>query len=397
MGIRKAHWLFLVPLFFCPLPISAQEARSTILGRVTDQTGGVIAGANVEAANADTGVRSTALTNASGDFLLPFLIPGHYTVTVEAPGFKRSLRPQVQARINDRITIDVSLEVGQATESVQVTAETPLLDTSTTSMGQVLNTRTVLELPLLAGNVAPMAALVPGVLFMPTFPKDVRPFDTGSTSRIAGDGSRVGTAQFTLDGAPNMHDAEVAYSPPPGVVQEVKVQAATFDASYGYFTGTSVNMSLKSGANQVHGQGYYFNQNPLFYANRFFLNRVGTPKIAFKSHRWGGNLSGPVTIPKVYDGRNRTFWMYGYEGMRSFDPVSIGFESVPTAAQRSGDFSGLLAQGTRNPVIGQWPPVASSAGSHWPITGFRKARSTRPPRRSWRSTICRTCPATPTG
>src|SRR5262249_15022151 len=158
------------------------EARSTILGRVTDETGGVIAGAAVEAINIETGVHSTALTNASGDFLFPFLLPGSYSLTVEKPGFKKSVRPPNQARSNDRNAIDVMLEVGQATESVRVTAETPLLDTSTGSMGQVIDSRKVLELPLIAGNVTVMADLSPGVLFMPTFPKDVRPFDTGSGS-----------------------------------------------------------------------------------------------------------------------------------------------------------------------------------------------------------------------
>jgi hypothetical protein len=269
----------------------------------------------VEAANTGTGVRSTVNTNASGDFLLPFLIPGSYSLTVNAPGFKRSVRSQIQTRVNDRITIDVVLEIGQASESVQVAAETPLLDTSTTSMGQVLTSKSVLELPLLTGNTTTMAGLSPGVLFMPTFPKDVRPFDTGSGSAIAGDGTRIGTAQFMIDGAMNNANSGFAYSPPPGVVQEVKVQTASFDASYGYMTGVAVNMSLKSGTNQIHGQTYYFNQNPLFYANRFFLNRVGTPKIAYKAHRWGGSVSGPVYFPKVYNGRNKTFFMYGYEGM----------------------------------------------------------------------------------
>ncbi|MEO8131379.1 MAG: carboxypeptidase-like regulatory domain-containing protein, partial [Bryobacteraceae bacterium] len=254
---------------------------------MTDPSGSAIVGANAVATNTATGVHTAAPTNATGDFLLPFLIPGPYSLSVDAPGFKKSLRSQIQVRVDERITIDVSLELGQASESVQVTADTPLLDTSTTSMGQVLSSKAVLDLPLLTGNVIPMAALSPGVLFMPTFPKDVRPFDTGSGSAIAGDGTRVGTAQFLLDGAMNNANTGFAYSPPPGIVQEVKVQTASFDAGYGYMSGVTVNMSLKSGTNALHGQTYYFNQNPVFYANRFFLNRVGSPKVAYKSHRWG--------------------------------------------------------------------------------------------------------------
>src|SRR5215510_9719210 len=152
-----------------------------------------------------------------------------------------------------------------------------------------------------------------------------------------------------------------AYSPPPGVVEEVKVQTASFDASSGFLTGVTVNMSLKSGTNHLHGQTYYFNQNPAVAATPFFLNRVGTPKLTYKAHRWGGNASGPVYLPKLYDGRNKTFWMYGYEGWWSFDPVSIGFEAVPTPAQRSGDFSGLLALGSRYQIYDPYT-VAPAAG-----------------------------------
>jgi hypothetical protein len=376
MPRNKFNWLILATFVFI-LPLHAQEARSTILGRITDPTGSLIVGATVEATNTDTGVRSTAQTNGNGDFLLPFLIPGPYSLAAEAPGFKKSVRPQIQVRVGQQITIDVALEIGQATESVQVKAETPLLDTSTTSMGQVLSSKAVLDLPLLTGNVTPMAGLSPGVLFMPTFPKDVRPFDTGSGSAIAGDGTRIGAAQFMLDGAMNNANTGFAYSPPPGVVQEVKVQTASFDASYGYMTGVMVNMSLKSGTNELHGQTYYFNQNPRFYANRFFLNRVGTPKIAYKAHRWGGNVSGPVYVPKLYDGRNKTFFMYGYEGMWTFDPVSIGFEAVPTLAQRAGDFSSLLALGARYQIYdpNSIAPAAGGLFSRQPLAGNRIPQS----------------------
>src|SRR6266436_2788012 len=377
MRAYRGAWLIVATFFFVHLPLRAQEARSTILGRITDPTGSVIVNATVEAANIDTGVRSTAQTNANGDFLLPFLIPSPYSLAVEAPGFKRSVRPQIQVRVDQHITIDMALEIGQASESVQVKADTPLLDTSTTSMGQVLSSKMVLDLPLIAGNVTVMADLVPGVIFTPTFPKDVRPFDTGSGSAIGGDGTRVGNAQFMIDGAMNNANTGFAYSPPPGVVQEVKVQTASFDASSGYMTGVTVNMSLKSGTNQLHGQTYYFNQNPAVAATPFFLNRVGTRKLTYKAHRWGGNASGPVYLPKLYDGRNKTFWMYGYEGWWSFDPVSIGFEAVPTAAQRRGDFSGLLALGTRYQIYDPYSiaPAAGGLFSRQPLAGNRIPQS----------------------
>jgi hypothetical protein len=364
MRVHATRWLVLAAFLVIHRPLSAQDTRGAILGRVTDATGGVIVDATVVAENIGTNVRTSATTNASGDYLLPFLVPGSYSLTVEATGFKKSLRPQIELRVSERITIDVTLEIGNASESVRVSAETPLVDTSTTSMGQVLPSKTILELPLVAGNTMIMGGYSPGVLFMPTYPKDTRPFDTGSGSAIAGDGTLLGTAQFTLDGAPNnqSNDKGFAYSPPPGVVGEVKVLTASFDAGTGYMTGVTLAQSLKTGTNQVHGQFYYFNQNPAVDANKFFNNLQGIPVYAYKAHRYGASLSGPVYIPKLFDGRNKVFFMYGYEGMTTYDPVSIGTESVPTAAQRNGDFSALLALGTRYQIYDPYSTVPAGNG-----------------------------------
>jgi hypothetical protein len=346
------------------LPTRAQDTRGAILGRITDPTSAVIAGAAVDAVNTNTAVHTVATTNASGDYLLPFLIPGTYTVTVEAAGFKKTVRPNIELRVSEHITIDLSMEMGQASESIQVTAETSLVDTSTVSMGQVIPTKTILELPLIAGNTLLMGSYSPGVVFMPTYPKDTRPFDTGSGSAIAGDGTLLGTAQFTLDGSPNnqANDKGFAYSPPPGVVQEVKVLTASFDASVGYMTGVTLAQSLKSGTNQVHGQAYWFNQNPAVDANKFFNNLNNIPVYAYKANRYGASFSGPVYIPKLYDGRNKVFFMFGYEGMRTFDPVSIGTESVPTVAQRSGDFSALLALGSKYQIYDPYSTTPAGNG-----------------------------------
>jgi hypothetical protein len=362
MKTTKASRLVLSLLFCIQLPLRAQEARGTLLGRVTDQTGGVIPGAAVEALNADTGVKSVVTTNESGDFLLPFLIPGPYTLKVEAPGFKTTVRPRIGVRVNERITIDVTLQIGQTSESVQITAETPLLDTSTSSMGQVIDSRTILELPMKDGMVLIMATLSPGVLFQPQSPGYVRPFDTSSPSQLSIDGTRTGSSEFMLDGAPNMQRAEIAYSPPPGVVEEFKIQSATFDAAYGFMAGGALNMSLKSGTNNLRGQLYYFHQNPMFNANRFFLNRIGAPKLRFRLHRWGTSFGGPLEIPKVYSGRNKTFWMYGYEGIWSFDPTPFVTEAVPTAAQRNGDFSALLALGPQYQIYDPFSTTPEPGG-----------------------------------
>ncbi|MEK7403469.1 MAG: TonB-dependent receptor [Acidobacteriota bacterium] len=369
--MRKTTGLVIATLFGALLPLKGQEVRGTILGRVTDQTNAVMVGARVEVTNTATGVRSASVTNESGDYLFPFLIPGPYTLMVESPGFKTFTRAGLNIRVNDRITIDVRMELGQAAESVQVVAETPILDTSTSSMGQVIDSKTILDLPLKDGMVIIMATFSPGVQFLPQRTGYTRPFDVGTPSQLSIDGTRTGSNEFMMDGAPNMQRNGVAYSPPPGVVEEFKVQTATFDASYGFMAGGALSMSLKSGANDLHGQTYYFLQNPALNANTFFQNRMGLDKSTFRLHRWGASASGPIHLPKLYSGRNKTFWMYGYEGIWSFDPTPYTVAAVPTPAQRTGDFSQLLAAGAQYQIYDPYSITPAPGGrfSRQPVPG----------------------------
>jgi hypothetical protein len=356
-------------LVLAQIPTQAQEARGTLLGRVTDSTDAILAAARVTISNVETGVRFSSVTNKTGDYIFPLLIPGQYSVTVEHPGFKTQTRGGIVVRVNDQVTIDMTLEVGNSSQTVNVSAETPLLDTSSASMGHVVDSRTILELPLKDGMVLTMATLAPGVIFTPESAGYVRPFDTGSPSTMSIDGTRSGSNQFMMDGAPNMQGTQVAYSPPPGVVEEFKVQSANFDASSGFMGGASINMSLKSGTNSLHGQVYYFMQNPALNADKYFRLAVGKPQ--FRLYRYGGSVSGPIEIPKVYSGRNRTFFMYGYEGIWSFDPSPWVVESVPTAAMRNGDFSSLLALGPQYQIYDPYStvPVGNGRFSRQPVPG----------------------------
>lgn len=360
MALRRV--LFALALF-CGFAAAsfAQEARGNILGRVTDSSDAIIVGAKVEAANTDTGVRFSTTTNRSGDYIFPLLVPGTYTITVENQGFKTYSRKGIAVRVGDQMSINVAMEVGQANQTVQVTAESPMLDTSSASMGVVVDSRTIMELPLKDGMVLTMATLAPGVIFSPESAGYVRPFDTGSPSTMSIDGTRSGSNQFMMDGAPNMQGTQVAYSPPPGVVEEFKVQSASFDAASGFMGGAAVNMSTKSGTNTPHGQVYYFMQNPVFTANKYFRLAAGKPQ--FRLYRWGGSLSGPIVLPKLYNGRNKTFFMYGYEGIWSFDPSPWVVESVPTEAMRTGDLSGLLAAGANYQIYDPYTIAPTGTGT----------------------------------
>jgi hypothetical protein len=171
---------------------NAQEARGTLLGRVTDASGADVTGAKVGVVNVETGVSFSSLPNRTGDYLFPLLVPGSHSITVENPGFKTYGRTGVVVRVNDQVAINVGLEVGQSTQTVQVNAETPLLDTSSASIGQVVDSRTIMEFPLKDGMVLTMATLAPGVIFTPQSAGYVRLLDTSSPSTMSIDGTRSG-------------------------------------------------------------------------------------------------------------------------------------------------------------------------------------------------------------
>ena len=342
------------------LGLNAQDTRGEIVGRVADVTGAVVTGATVQATNTASNVRTTAKTNDHGDYILPFLNPGEYEVTVEMQGFRQFAR-KVSIEMSSSVTINAGLEVGAVTESVKVVAEANPLEL-TGSAGYVADSRTITELPNKDGNVVLLSMLAPGV--MNSIPSGwSRPFDVSVNQSPGVSGVAKGSNQFAVDGAPNMAGNYNAYVPPPGVVQELKVQTATFDASYGFTPGATINMSLKSGTNALHGQAYDFLQNPLLNANDFFSNKSGQSKGIFRLNRWGINANGPVYIPKIYNGRNKTFWMFGYEGIHSTDPRGDMTLAVPTAQEKGGDFSNLLKIGSQYQIYDP-ATIQAIAGGH---------------------------------
>ncbi|MBI4873764.1 MAG: TonB-dependent receptor [Acidobacteria bacterium] len=358
-------------LLSCPsLPLLAQETRGQILGRVRDQSGAVVAGVTVTATNAGTNIKTATKTNATGDYVLPFLNPGVYGVTAEQTGFKTFIQDQVQVRVSDMITLNINLELGMQTQSVRVTAEAPMIESANASLGQVIDHQRVTMLPLKDGAALMLANLSPGVL---NFSDGgwTRPYDDASISRVAVNGSRGTDNEYTLDGASNSSRSVVAYVPPPDVIQEFKIQTAGFDASLGNSSGATINLSLKSGTNDLHGSFYYFIQNPILNANKFFSNKAGLSKAVIRENRWGLHATGPVTVPGLYKGRDRTFWMYGYEGIHEVDPRGTLTATVPAPAQRQGDFSGLLALGSRYQIYDPFSttPAASGRFARTPIPG----------------------------
>ena len=229
-------------------PLSAQETRGQIIGRVTDATGAVLVGAQVKAVNSETNVATAAATNHTGDYTLPFLIPGTYNVFVEMAGFRGFEQTGIRVQVDDKVAINVTLQLGAASESIQVVADSPLIDAADGTLSSVVDSRNATELPLKDGNPMMLVDLSPGVVNL-SENGATRPFDNNNSSAMAISGSRSGTNEYRIDGAPNTTGGAgtVAYMPPAGVVSEVKVQSNPFDATSGFSTGATVNVSLKSG------------------------------------------------------------------------------------------------------------------------------------------------------
>ncbi len=327
----------------------AQEARGTIRGRVTDPQDAVVPNAAVRVSNLATGLTTALTTNDQGIYQALYLPLGKYRITAKASGFKQLVRDNIEVRVNDRLEINLVLQVGDVAETVTVTAETPLLETNSASGGQVVDALRVAQLPIAHGEPYALMAITPGAAFTGDPALD-RPFEPSHIANYAIGGARGLRNELTLDGAPagastaNPREVSASFVPPIDILAEMKIQTAAFDASVGQTEGGVVSMSLKSGTNQFHGTVYYNKLAPELNANLFFSNRNGQPITDFDYNRWGVSATGPVIIPKLYNGRNRTFYMYGYEGIVETRPRGSVL-TVPTAAQKTGDLSGLLRLG----------------------------------------------------
>lgn len=332
------------------LPLSAQDPRGTILGRVVDGTGAVVPNAEVRATNDSTGVAVSGKTNNSGNYVLPYLITGNYTITCELTGFKKFLRQGVQVRINDSVEVDIDLQVGATSETIEVKDTTPLLSTAEASLGQVIDERRVLELPQFAGNAMDLVHLAPGTVNGTNMRLRKAGFNS-APSTFSTDGGGNNQNEFSIDGVSNTYSdgtaPRVAFSPPQTAIAEFKVQTAAFDASLGHTMGSTVNVSTKSGTNALHGEAHEWFRHSALDAPTIFQNRSGQKISIYQDNRYGASAGAPVYIPKLYDGKNRTFWFFAYEANKFGNPDSGGniLSSVPTAKMHEGDLSEYLALG----------------------------------------------------
>ena len=315
-----------------------------IAGEVRDPSGSVIAGSDVKVVSKGTGAERTTVTNSVGLYTFPALQPGLYDVTAGKTGFQAMTQTDLELQIQQTARVDFTLQIGQSTQVVEVTAGAPLLNTENSTVGAVIENRRIVDLPLNGRNFLALVQLVPNVSAGFGNSQQAAKALGGSRAQqnISVAGARSEFNHFTLDGVENTDPNFNSYVFLPSIdaLQEFKVQTGIYPAEFGRGIG-QINVSTKSGTNAFHGAAFEFLRNDKVDAADYAFVRAA-PKNPFKWNQYGYVFGGPVWIPKIYDGRNRLFFMSNYEGFNERKAL-LGIYSVPTAAMRAGDFSGFPA------------------------------------------------------
>lgn len=338
MSTERATHLFacLLMVIACASVGFAQGgALGTILGEVTDSTGAVVPGATVTIVNVATGATNHTITTSSGDFTVPYLQPGTYQVTVEANGFQKAVADKVALVVGQQARVNVALKPGAVSETVEVQANAVALDTDSSAVAQVITQKQVDQLPLNGRNFLNLLFISAGAVQTVGEQGQMR---QGEGNAISINGGRPESNNYTLDGLTNTDQAlgTPALILSQDAIQEFKIASETYSAEYGY-SANQVNIVSKSGTNQLHGTAFEFARNDAFDA--LTPTPFQTPtKLKLRQNQFGFVLGGPVMIPKLYDGRNKTFFLVNYEGGRIRNGYRVG-GTIPTAAEVSGDFS----------------------------------------------------------
>ncbi|MDZ4799383.1 MAG: TonB-dependent receptor [Bryobacteraceae bacterium] len=328
MSRTQCHLLALASYFVLPALMLAQSDRGTITGRVLDATEAVVANASITATNQETGIRSVGKTSETGNFVIPQLAVGRYEVAIEAPGFRRNVRRDVDLNIAQTLTLNVSLEVGAVEQQIEVTGAAPLVESSTSDLGTVVNRERIIDLPLqVSGNMrhpGSFVFLAPGV--------------TGDTSNTQINGSQNRSKEILMDGigstSPESGGLLFTY-PPVESISEFKLVSSNFSAEYGR-TGAGFEVyTTRSGANEIHGALWEYLRNDKLDARGY----IARTRAINRQNEFGVAFGGPIVLPKFYNGRNRTFFHFVYNGFRFKAGALNELATMPTADMVRGDFS----------------------------------------------------------
>lgn len=356
----KRNLILTLCIFLLGTVAFAQEFRATVTGRVTDPSGAVVPDATLTITNVATGAATVVKSGGTGDYYAPFLAPGPYKLTVTAPGFRQFQRVGLQLDTGATVTVNVALQIGSSSQTVTVVAQTPLIETATADAGQVLTTQEVESLPSNGRSPLGFARDEYGVVpKLKHATSEVRPFDNSGASDFSMGGGNSQSNEVELNGTPNMENSArvSAFSPMLDAVDQVRVDEFSSDASLGDTSGGTVDITTKGGTNSLHGSLLEFYETSAMAAQPFF----STTSQSTHQNQFGAAVGGPVLIPKIYNGRNKLFFFYAYEGFSTKTPGTT-IASVPTQAERSGDFSALLGVGSNYQLYN--PYNATLSGSN---------------------------------
>ena len=335
--VLYAAALAVAALASAPSPLWAQSVSGTILGTVTDSSGAVVSNAKVIVTNEGTGLTREVMSDSNGDFVVPSIPTGRYTVVAEMAGFKTLVLSNIELGVDQRARIDLKLEVGALTESVTIEAVSPLVQTSSSELGTTVGNEQIEALPLNGRNFVNLTRTVPGVLRgIPGANIDgAGSLAWRASASFSANGQRPRDNNFMLDGVDNNETwlQTVVIFPSVDALDEFKLQTSTYSAEFGRSLGGVVNLQIKSGTNTLRGSAFEFHRNDALDANNFFNNRAGRPKPDFKQNQFGGTVGGPVF-------RDRTFFFGSYQGHREMQGQTF-LSTVPSLAMRRGDFSEL--------------------------------------------------------
>jgi len=361
--------LSILMFFFAARSTVAQTEKASISGRITDQSDAVVPDAEVELKNTDTGIATLTKTNDQGVYVLPSLPPGNYVMNVRKQGFRTVSVMDVKLYVQDNVSRNFVMQVGSSIESITVTAESGagLVNPTGSELGTVITQEAIHELPLNGRNFTQLLTLTPGATPISTSQSSgvgvndlaVLGVPTATVSQPSIQGQANRSNLYMLDGVINTELNTSTYVIPPIVdaIQEFKVQSHDDKAEYGGVLGGVVSVVTRSGGNQLHGSAWEFVRNNAFDARDPFRDEFRSSPSAFHQNQFGATVSGPVFIPKVYNGRNRTFFLFGYEGWR-FNQAAQARYRVPTAQELSGDFSNsILQQNIYDPATTQPDPA----------------------------------------
>jgi hypothetical protein len=359
--LRLSGLLLMISVCSVPLGALTQQETATMTGTVRDATGAVVPRALVIATNIRTNIVNKTETDANGFYTIPSLRPGEYSVTAESPGFSKAVRAGVTLQVAQVAPIDLTLQPGAVTESVEVVSATSLLDTQTSSRGVVIDQKQIAELPLNGRDYNQLALLAPGVL-----PGTPRLSSVNFKGVLNVNGNRTFNNVFLLDGVDN-----ISYSnsfrgenvqlvqPSIEALQEFKIQTNAYSAEYGRSSGAVVNATIKSGTNSLRGSVYEFLRNDKLDASNFFSNALGQPKPKRERNQFGAAAGGPIV-------RNQTFWFADYEGLRDQEGIPRT-RLVPSAAEKAGLFSTVVV----DPFAPNRPAFSQNAAGQWVIPSER--------------------------